>query len=292
MTLLINKAYKRFLTLFLIKLVFPLKNLIYEMFHSDYTIITSSVKPLSYNWGDDVSIQLCKMVNPQRKYIVNRYTWNLFRRDDVLCIGSIINWMTSPNSIIWGSGIVYPDRELSAIPKKVLAVRGPLTRQYLLKRGIDCPEVYGDPALLFPRYYKPHIEKKYRLGIIPHFRDKNNPIILKNSQDSTVKVIDVQKIQPWHRFIDEICSCEYIASSSLHGLIISDAYGIPNVWIEFEGGEQKRFAFHDYLQSVKKDTDPLILSLSTTIEDICNMCNNIENDINLDKLMNSCPFKH
>ena len=52
------------------------------------------------------------------------------------------------------------------MPQKVLAVRGPLSRNYLLENGVDCPDVYGDPALLFPKYYKPHIYKKYKLGII------------------------------------------------------------------------------------------------------------------------------
>lgn len=276
----------------LVKFLYPLYNLIYETFHTNYIIVSTSVKPFRYNWGDYVSVILCQLINPQYRFIPRCYTLNAYKKDDVLCIGSIITWMTTPQSIIWGSGIVYSDREISATPKKVLAVRGPLTRGYLLKKGIECPEVYGDPALLFPKYYQPKVEKKYKLGLIPHFRDKSNFILKKYANDESVLIIDVQDVHPWQKFIDEICSCEYIASSSLHGIIISDAYNVPNVWVEFPDGERKGFAFNDYLCSVGRDNEKaLILNEGIGVEAIKEKClgwNPVE--IDLDNLMSACPF--
>lgn len=290
----IIKIIKRCKMEILIKLLFPLYHLLYELLHKDYIILTASVNPVSHNWGDDVSKMLCKQINPDIKFIVNRYTWNIFKKDDYLCIGSIITWMTTPKSIIWGSGIVYPDQEITAKPKTVLAVRGPLTRDYLLKRGIECPDIYGDPALLFPLYYKPQVKKKYRLGIIPHFRDKNNPLLNGFKNDDSVLIIDVQNICPWHQFIDDICSCEYIASSSLHGVIISDAYNVPNKWVEFDGGERKRFAFQDYLASVgKKNENPYSFISRTSKEDLIMACKSWKPiNIDIEKLLAVCPFKN
>ena len=90
-------------------------------------------------------------------------------------IGSIIESLANKESIIWGSGAMYGgEKVLYEKPKKVLAVRGPLTRKYLLSQGVDCPEVYGDPALLLPKIYNPLIEKKYKLGVIPHNIDFEN----------------------------------------------------------------------------------------------------------------------
>ena len=272
--------------------VLPVKNMLYEITHRDYVILSTSVLPMYKNWGDYVSKVLVELINPSRKVIVRRYSWNINKHDDYLCIGSIITWMTTPRSVIWGSGVVYPDKEISALPKKVLAVRGPLTRQYLLDKGIDCPPIYGDPALLFPRYYTPKVKKNYRYGIIPHFRDKNNDLlgIFRNRTDCLI--IDVQDVNPWHKFIDCINQCEIIFSSSLHGIIMSDAYSVPNVWIEFDGGEKKRFAFMDYFQSVGKSHQlPIVIDGSTTIEYLSDKSKNwTPPSINTEVLLRVCPF--
>lgn len=76
-----------------------------------------------------------------------------------MIIGSSLTLLCNSESIVWGAGVIDNAEELLAHPKKVLAVRGPLSRQYLLERGIECPAVYGDPALLVPKVYNPSIEK-------------------------------------------------------------------------------------------------------------------------------------
>lgn len=284
---------KRFLNISLIY-IYRVLNLFREIFCKRVVLVNSSIMPVSKNWGDDVSTVIVKCINPQLTVIPYRYTWNLFKRNDFLCIGSIVSWLTTKKSIIWGSGVVYPEQKISAIPAKVLAVRGPLTRKYLLNQGIDCPEIYGDPALLFPFYYQPVVEKKYKLGIIPHFRDKENGILKTFRNTKSVTTIDVQGVRNWRGFIDRICECEYICSSSLHGIIISDAYHIPNCWIEFESGEQKRFAFHDYLQSVHKGEidDPIVLKKGMSKDDLLDCCKKWKApEIDLRKLLDVCPFK-
>lgn len=81
-------------------------------------------------------------------------------------------------------------------PNKILSVRGPLTRNRLLKLGINCPESYGDIGLILPYFYYPELKKKYKLGTIPHYIDKEkfNETYMKNDKD--VKIIDAtQPIQ-------------------------------------------------------------------------------------------------
>lgn len=67
------------------------------------------------------------------------------------------------NTEVWGAGIIDGTKKLRYKPKKVYAVRGPLTRKVLLAQGVKCPEIYGDPALLVAKYYQPKIEKNINM---------------------------------------------------------------------------------------------------------------------------------
>lgn len=259
--------------------------------------IPPKTDPLFYNFGDDLNRILLELISgkkviPYKYSIVSRFR----KRVNYLCIGSIISQLSNEQSIIWGSGVLSPELPLTSKPFKVLAVRGPLSRDYLLKQGVDCPEVYGDPALLLPKFYRPaSYNKKYKIGIIPHYTDKKNPLIDRYRQHSEVYVLDVQLYGSYKLFIDTICACEYIISSSLHGLIISDAYGIPNVWIQFSSGIiGGRFKFEDYFLSVKRPLNNLPIELRSfkPIEDLMLYCNEWRAPSpNLDQFMEVCPFK-
>ncbi len=51
--------------------------------------------------------------------------------------------------------------------------------------------------------------------------------------------------------IEKIASCERIASTSLHGLIVADAFHIPNLWISKDAQEKRiSWKFIDYFLSV------------------------------------------
>ena len=209
----------------------------------------------SNNWGDDINYFLLQNLTNKRIFF---FSFLIFPpKKNYLCIGSIIENLTNESSIIWGSGAMYGNKPLSVKPQKVLAVRGPLTRNYLISNGIECPEIYGDPALLLPYYYKPAIEKKFKLGVIPHYVDRYNTYILDlmNREPLKVKMINMKGYKYWQEVIDDICSCEFVISSSLHGLIISDAYNIPNTWVKFSdkisGGH---FKYIDYFKSVNRQT--------------------------------------
>ena len=121
------------------------------------------------NWGDDVNIPLIRALTGKK--CVLRHATLFDNVENLLCIGSIIEGFTDPYSIIWGSGAMHGRDVMQCSPKTVLAVRGPLTRKDLLSKGIDCPEIYGDPALLLPFFYRPKVKKQYKLGVVPHYAD-------------------------------------------------------------------------------------------------------------------------
>ncbi|WP_081212172.1 polysaccharide pyruvyl transferase family protein [Salegentibacter sediminis] len=221
------------------------------------------------NFGDILNpIVVEYLTDKKTKRVATAYT----NKTHLLGIGSILN-RANKNSIVWGAGFIKDKSFVIGPPKKILAVRGPKTRKRLLELNIECPEIYGDPALLMPNIYNPKIDKKYKLGIIPHYVDFNDDR-LKHINDDNVLVIDICNPDPF-LVIDQLLRCEKVASSSLHGLIVSDAYGIPNAWIKFSdkvvGGD---FKFLDYFQSIDRATKtPYDIGENIIIKDLIDNCN-------------------
>lgn len=225
------------------------------------------------NVGDSINPFLFqKLLNLKIEYNKNRNIEHL------LGVGSIMQFATK-ESIVCGSGVITPTLPITK-PKKIISIRGPKSQQILKSLGIECPSVFGDPVLLLPRVYNPNIEKKYDLGIVPHYVD---------FQDNWVKqqncfVIDVT-LEPLV-VIDQILSCKFIISSSLHGLIIADAYGIPNSRIKISnklfGGD---FKFLDYEGSINKKIQTY--NIKYTANQIKDDYQNKKFDIDLDLLYNS-----
>src|SRR5207248_7521346 len=104
--------------------------------------------------------------------------------------------------------------------------------------------VYGDPALLLPRLYRPPAVVRHGVGVVAHYAAK--PRLERRWPNSLgVRLIDVQ--DPIESVIDQIASCEVVASSSLHGLIVSHAYGVPALWVKFRDlPHEDDSKFHDY----------------------------------------------
>lgn len=206
----------------------------------------------SSNYGDRLNISLLEELIGKKYYESALYSNS--HKNELLMIGSILHKMNL-DSVIWGAGLIKEGVELKIKPKKIHAVRGPLTRKELIRNNIQCPEIYGDPALLLPMFYKPEQNKKFKYGLIPHYVDKHHPFIRKFKKSDDVLFIDIESdYNNWKDFIDLISQCECIITSSLHGVIISDTYEIPNLWVKLtDGVTGNGFKFKDYYASVKKN---------------------------------------
>lgn len=201
------------------------------------------------NYGDLLSQYLVEKISgrPVKWVHPKKQPWYRWDKTNFLAIGSIIHH-ASRDSIVWGSGII--DREQPLEKADFRAVRGPQTRNFLLGLGYECPEVYGDPALLLPKYFHPQVEKKYRMGIVPHYHDFKEVSELYK-EEPEILVIDMMTMDV-EAVTRQFLQCERTISSSLHGIIVSHAFGIPSVWVEFS---KKLFGdgikFVDYLESVE-----------------------------------------
>jgi len=171
--------------------------------------------------------------------------WTGRDRADLLCIGSIARF-ARPGQTVLGSGIMWSGDRLDPAAR-YLAVRGPLTRDAVLRAGGECPEVYGDPALLLPLAFKPEVPKLHDLGIVPHYVDARDSIFGHRWGDAVIHPLRADPLD----VVREIIACRAIVSSSLHGIIVAHAYRIPAAWVRFgdrlDGDDVK---FRDYAESM------------------------------------------
>jgi pyruvyltransferase len=202
-------------------------------------------------------------------------------RCKLLAVGSILNYARR-GDVVWGSGFIKEDARLRSTKIIVTAVRGPLTRKRLIEGGVECPEIYGDPAILLPLLCPPKpAEKRYSLGIIPHYAEKE----LVKTGDPSIKVIDIQG--PLETFLEDLLSCRRIVSSSLHGIIIAESYGIPADWLILSDKVRgSGFKFSDYFLSTGREApQPLGWSQIAIERDLG------KPDFEREKLMEAFPFK-
>ena len=115
-------------------------------------------------------------------------------------------------------------------------------------KGLKGQPVLGDPGLLASSLVKKPALKTIRVGIIPHINHRNSPEIASLlSLIPGSRVIDV--FSPVKQVLEEIASCEFVLSTSLHGLIVADSYGVPNQWLCMKRYPQWEFKFRDYYSS-------------------------------------------
>lgn len=193
------------------------------------------------NFGDLIGPILVRRLlaprNPRRKLFRNAN-----RRARLISVGSVLHF-SKPGDVVWGSGIngkIKPnDNQLKFLD--VRSVRGPLTASYFRERGINIPEVFGDPGLLLPHLFP----------VINQWEKCKNRDILAvpnlNDLDSWKAQSDVDILDPRSNFWDcirKIAESRVIIASSLHALIIADALGIPSIPVKSQN--EPDFKYMDY----------------------------------------------
>ncbi|MDB4331440.1 polysaccharide pyruvyl transferase family protein [bacterium] len=188
------------------------------------------------NFGDDFNPLFFSKVMDRRVRLSRR-------RGDIriLGMGSILS-SADGGCHVAGSGLLDPALPPRGNAEQVVALRGELSAS---KTGWR-PEYLGDPAVLLPLVYDCEKKARYRFGFLPHHRE---------AKVSSGHVPDdwlfINPAWPPLKVLESICGCERLVSRSLHGLILADAYQIPNAWIhplpEMTGGI---FKYEDYYSTM------------------------------------------
>lgn len=271
-------------------LYFYLKLLFLKILNKKYFVVDYD-KNKNGNFGDDLNQYLYRRVF-ENFYIIKfpsflRKSRNLFIPYRIIFVGSILRYNLN-KSIIIGAGIIKDNEKVWGKPKVIFSLRGPLTRNILFKNDIDSPKLYGDLGLIMPLIYKPKsTTKKIKIGIIPHYIDQN--LKTTNSVINKFNLHFIDITSNVEKFIDTINQCDYVLSSSLHGLIVSDAYNIPNRWVKLSSNVVgDGFKFKDYFMSVNRfDTEPIGLSFINNKNDLINILQDYQPiDFNIENYYN------
>lgn len=142
------------------------------------------------------------------------------RSGQLLSVGSVLHF-AQDGAVVWGTGRngkIEAERH-RAERLDIRAVRGPRTRAFLRDRGFDVPAVYGDPALLLPvlRPDLRSIDRTMPLTVVPNFNDAPS-----RARDGWL-----DPRSPLEQCLQTIARSELVVGSSLHGVIVAEALGIP-----------------------------------------------------------------
>lgn len=213
--------------------------------------------PTRCNFGDYLSPLIVEMAS--RRPV----EYAPIHKADMLAIGSIMNreckakrFLMPRRLHVWGSGTDAPERVFSA-RHHYHAVRGRHTLAQIA--GEPAAVALGDPGLLAREWWegRPRPDKRYTLGVIPHYVDRDAGPVRQVATQPGVCIIDVY--WPVEEVLRAIQSCHFILSSSMHGLIVADAFSVPNRRVALSRGKISDFKFVDYYSAFGLD-EPASLS--------------------------------
>jgi pyruvyltransferase len=140
----------------------------------------------------------------------------------LLSVGSVLHFART-GDVVWGSGVngKIPSTEHRYRDLDVRAVRGPITQEFLTKRGVSVPDVYGDPAILLgelmPELQARSGARKHPLTVVPNLNDFHE------------YGVTPERLNPRAPLLACIQRCrdsDLVVGSSLHGIIVAEALGV------------------------------------------------------------------
>ena len=178
----------------------------------------------------------------------------------LLTVGSVLH-MAQRGDVVWGSGKNgrIPDDRHDTSSLDIRAVRGPLTRRWLEEREVECPEVFGDPALLLPLFREDLVSlaatERHGVTFVSHIDD---PIRSRRPGIHTVS----PRADP-EEILRALVTSRLVIATSLHAVIVAEAFGVPARSIVNRA--EPEFKFADYYHATGRRTYERASSISEAI---------------------------
>lgn len=223
--------------------------------------------PTTHNFGDDLNVPFARamlnVTNVTRPQYVHR-TMPQGRPPLILGIGSVIPFATR-GSVLAGPGFLTEPGNGGRMWTNVLdptslitAVRGPRTAAVLRSHGFRGALAYGDPGLFMHLVIPEYAHLRHTGGggvcIIAHISDRGWQSVASHAANANGMKYLSPNTYPPIRLLEQLVTCDIVASSALHGLVAAAAFGIHSVWLwdrskqppdRFRGGP---FKYHDFFE--------------------------------------------
>lgn len=206
------------------------------------------------NFGDEIGPFIAHSKTGRPCYNVRHLPWS--PKIAYCTAGSLLHSLSKENCSVWGAGFICQPsiQRPKASPVEVRALRGPISAKIAETLGWGACFCVGDPGLILPDFFSPTLSGKRDVTIIPNYRFARRAGIAKVSRFV---------VYPWQgleHVAREIAASELVVASSLHGLILAEAYRVPWVWWreqddDRKGGEMK---FHDFFESLSISSPPSV----------------------------------
>lgn len=192
-------------------------------------------RPLS-NFGDLIGPLLVSRIAEERGLTEPRQHRRL------LTVGSIIH-LAETGDTVWGTGVNGKvDSPVRVASLDVRSVRGPATRDALAQWGIPAPDIFGDPALLWGRFWP---RSTYTDGVDPD--DFHEVTVIPNFHDFGSTRTPHHLVSPLgdpHAVIREIARSRFVCGSSLHAVVLAESLGVPARLIQ--SAHEADFKYRDH----------------------------------------------
>jgi pyruvyltransferase len=198
----------------------------------------------------------------------------------LLSVGSVLH-LARDNDVIWGTGVNGKIQDIHYVFRTldVRAVRGPLTHEFLSRRGIEAPAIFGDPVLLLPIVMPELVSwsqvKQYSLTVVPNFNDFSG-------YEPASTLLDPRS--PVDVCLRRIAQSEFIVGSSLHAIVVAESLGIPARLIS--SSVEDPFKYEDYYLGTGRPNAETAL----TIEEAIRMGGERGPVLDADRLLGAFPF--
>ena len=192
-------------------------------------------------------------------------SWANHTQCDMVALGSILQGLRKHHQtprpdgsqpFVWGTGVMFPVGGEFVKNVRIQLLRGPLTASMI---GVSARR-FGDPGLLAREALGlGEVTRDDRIALIPHRNLVDDPLLAEVLRlEPALKLVDPRG--PVEEVVRQIASAAHVISSSLHGLIVADSYGVANTWLDPRGIHgAAHFKFYDYAAGVERPLSPPIM---------------------------------